>query len=429
LKSILSDLCSNYEDARRDIMLRIQGNPDMTDAGKDIILEQIEDAFYTRDGFIDYHAVFDVVNRLGKIKETVLSTPPDIRSSLLKALAKEGLDAIESCDDSSGQMGEFIIECLTDLGKSIHEQSLSFDENKIIILENLDLLDEEGYGLGDGYINLVLEIPSTKGDFAFLIDELKSRMDRQKESYDRDMYKDMLTEVYKRAGEDNEYLAMLEENAKEEGDCLPLVRFWQEKGDLKRAIGIAEEGIKRAGRWGPDVDLFRFLEEIYRTQNNKEDLLRILIQYFNKVPSLIKYKEIKIIAEELHNWDSVRPGLLGASSGQELIKIYLFEKEHDNAFQMVMDTKERFSDRLRDQVASAIMKEHPDKALKIYFPIVQEFIGMSKRDCYRVAALYAKKVKEIYLQLDREEIWKDYIARIRAENKRRPALIQEFRRL
>ena len=136
-------------------------------------------------------------------------------------------------------MGDFIIECLTDLGKSIHEQDLSFSEKKKIIREYLDLLDKEEHGLEDGYINLVLEIPSTKKDFAFLINELKSRMEKQKESYEWDMYKDMLTEAYKRAGKNNEYLAVLEEKAREEGNYLPLVQFWKERGDLKKAIGIA----------------------------------------------------------------------------------------------------------------------------------------------------------------------------------------------
>lgn len=239
LKSILLELYSNYEDVQRDIMLKISGNRGVADVGKDIIINQIKDTLYTRDRFIDYHAVFDVVDRLEKIKETILIAYPDVRTLLLKALAKESLDAFESCDDSEGRMGDFIIECLTDLGKSIHEQDLSFSEKKKIIREYLDLLDKEEYGLEDGYINLVLEIPSTKKDFAFLINELKSRMEKQKESYEWDMYKDMLTEAYKRAGKNNEYLAVLEEKAREEGDYLPLVQFWKERGDLKKAIGIA----------------------------------------------------------------------------------------------------------------------------------------------------------------------------------------------
>ena len=158
-------------------------------------------------------------------------------------------------------------------------------------------------------------------------------------------------------------------------------------------------------------------------------MLRISILYFEKFPSLKKYKEIKKIAEKLQKWDSIRGKLIKAAHSNELIKIYLFEKEYDKAFQIIISENERFSDRLRDKVALALMKENPENALKIYLPIVQEFIDMAKRDTYRIAALYAKKVKEIYSQLGQEEEWNNYIARIRVENKRRPALIEEFRRL
>ncbi len=430
LVSILVDLINNYEDSKRDVVLRLSGNPDAIDAGKEIIISQIRDAFYTRDDFIDYRAVFGVVKKLEEIKDKTLTLPPDARSSLLRFLAKGSYDAIEYTDDSSGELGGFIVDCLTDLGKSIHEQKLSFEDNKKLIMENLELLDNEEYGLEEGYTNLVIEIPSTEQGYAFLIDELKSRMEKKKESYEWEMYREMLTEAYRRAGNEKEYLAMLEEDASEEGDHLPLVLFWKEKGEIKKAISIAEETIKNKSMADFDkIELLVFLEEIYRTNRDYEDLLRISTIYFKDHPTLKKYMEIKGISEELGSWDSVKPMLLESAEGTELVKIYLFEKEHDKAYRMVMSKNERYSDRLRNKVALALMKEHPEKALKIYLPIVQEFIDGAKRDSYRVAALYAKRVKEIYSAQGKEEGWNRYIEGIRRVNKRRPALIDEFGRL
>ena len=68
-------------------------------------------------------------------------------------------------------------------------------------------------------MDLILEIPSTKQDFNFLIKEVKSRMEkeRDKESYEWDIYRDILKEIYKRAGKDKEYLVLLEEDAEEDG--------------------------------------------------------------------------------------------------------------------------------------------------------------------------------------------------------------------
>lgn len=430
LKSILMDLWNDYEEVQRDILVRIGGSPGVDGAAKDIMLRQIKDAFYTRGGFIDYYSLFDVVENLEKIKETVLAAPPDIRSLLLRELARRSLDAIESCDDSEGRMGDFIIECLTDLGKSIHEQKLSLDEKKRRIKENLDRLDEDEYGLEDGYINLVLEVPSTEEEFSFLIDELKARLEKNKDAYGGEMYREMLTEVYRRAGRDDEYLALLEENAGEEGDYLPLVEFWKEKGDREKAVKMAEKVIAdQGGEVDRDVDLLEFLEEIYREGGNWEDLLRVSIMSFKEIPRLEKYREVKEVAERLRRWDTIKPELIGYAAGVELVKIYLLEEDYDGAFQEVMNPKEWVSEGLKDKVALALVKDNPENALKIYLPLVEEHVARGKRDSYRVAALYAKKVKEIYLKLGWEEEWNRYIIKIREENKRRPALIEEFRRL
>lgn len=428
LKSILMGLWNDYEEVQRDILLKIRGSPDVNSAAKDIIHRQIKDAFYTRGGFIDYYDLFGVVENLEKIKDTILAAPPDMRTPLLKELVRRSLDAIESCDDSSGQLGDFIVECLTDLGKALHEQKLSFREKKRIIKENLDKLDEEEYGLEDGYINLVLEIPSTEEDFSFLIDELKTRMGDKKGTYEKEIYRGMLTEAYRRAGRDEEYLALLEENAREKGDYLPLVQFWKEKGDVEKAITIAEEVID-AGKTDAIVDLLEFLEKIYQENNNWEDLLRISIRSFKEIPRLKKYRDIKSIAEKLQQWEAVKPELIKHAKGEELVKIYLFEKDYDMAFEKVMNPDGWLSEGLKNKVALALMKENPENALKIYLPMVQQFIDKGKRDAYRIAALYAKKVKEIHLQLGLEDEWSRYITKIREDNKRRPALMQEFRRL
>jgi len=263
----------------------------------------------------------------------------------------------------------------------------------------------------------------------FFIDELKSRMKKQDNSYDRDRYKEMLTEVYKRAGKDNEYLSLLEEKAKEENDYLPLVRFWQQKGELEKAVEIAEIGIKKEMNSWDKIELFKFLENEYESKKYKEDLLRILILHFKDYPVVERYKEIKIIAEDLDKWDSIKPELIKAVNTSELVKIWLYEKEFNKAYDLVINAKENLSDRLRDKVALSLIKEDPIKALTIYFPIVQEYIAMGKRDTYRLAALYAKKIKEIYSQLGEDKKWENYIRELRLENKKKRAMIEEFRRL
>jgi uncharacterized Zn finger protein len=121
--------------------------------------------------------------------------------------------------------------------------------------------------------------------------------------------------------------------------------------------------------------------------------------------------------------------LIKAVYTSELVKIYLYEKEFNKAYELVFNAKENLSDKIRDKVALSLINEEPVKALTIYFPIVQEYIDMGKRDTYRLAALYTKKIKEIYSQLGEDKKWENYIRELRSANKKKRAMIEEFRRL
>ena len=429
LRSILLDLFFRYEDIRLDILLKFKWNPDAVISVKDTILCQIKDAFYIRDGFIDYNTVFEVVSRLEEIKERILLTPPKIRTLLLKTLVEVSFDELEHCDDSSGQLGEFIIGSLTLLGRSIHEQKLAFREKKKIIQKYFKLMDEEEYGLQEGYIGLILEIPSTKSDFDFLINKLKDLIKNNEDSYNIEMYKSMLIESYHKAGFDDKYLELLKDNVDEKNDFLPLVKFWQERGELEKAVEIAENGIKNKMNSWDKIELYKFLENKYKSKNNKKDLLRILILHFKNYPVIERYKEIKEIAEDLDKWDNIKPELIKAVDTSELVKIFLYEKKFNKAYELVINAKENLSDKIRDKVALSLINEEPVKALTIYFPIVQEYIDMGKRDTYRLAALYGKKIKEIYSQLGEDKKWENYIRELRSANKKKRAMIEEFRRL
>ncbi len=431
LAKTLLALSNDYEDVKRDIILKICKKPYANVDIQKIIYRQIEDTLYSGDGFIDYYSVFKVVKRLDEIKESILQSSPDTRTPLLKMLVKKSMEVQNGgCDDSSGSMGEFVIDCLTLLGKSIHEQDLSFEEKKRIIQENFDMIEKEKYGLEGGYINLILEIPSTKEDFEFLVWELKTRIEKQTEDYEKGLYRGILTEAYKKAGNDKEYLTILEENAKKEGDYISLAEFWKEKEEINKAIEIAEKGLRtKTNHWDSHLELFDFLEDIYRSKKDTGNLLRILQLHFKEDPSLLKYKEIINLSKKLNKWDSLKDELVQYAKGEVLIEILLFEKQLEKAYSKLLGSERDYSDKFRDEVAKALIKEFPEKAIKIYIVIVKQFIEGANRDSYKIAALYAKKIRDTYSQTNQKDRWGNYVAKIREENKRRPALIEEFRRL
>ena len=81
-------------------------------------------------------------------------------------------------------------------------------------------------------------------------------------------------------------------------------------------------------------------------------------------------------------------------------------------------------------MAEAVKRSHPEVALDLCDGLVKEYIGKATRNGYHIAAGYAAKVKEIMREVLQDwKRWEVYIRRIREENRRRPALQDEFKGL
>ena len=125
----------------------------------------------------------------------------------------------------------------------------------------------------------------------------------------------------------------------------------------------------------------------------------------------------------------MKASLMKKAGGHVRIEIYLFEKEFEMAYREVADSKYMYSETLMNQVATAVAGIHDDWSLAIYAKIVKRFIEQGQRETYAIAARYAKKIKALYLKAGRNEEWESYSERLREENKRRPALLDEFKSL
>ncbi|MDD5162833.1 MAG: SWIM zinc finger family protein [Candidatus ainarchaeum sp.] len=427
LEEILNQLAEKNEGTKADILASI-AKPESNEsrAAKSIMQKQIIETLSERG--LGYYEVHGVVKELDALKECILKFPAKTRTGLLQEIIEKTIKVGQNSDDSDGDIGTFIQMCIEDLAKALEEQNLPFEEKKKIFLENLDQYEKDDYGFEEGRLELVLHLSKSKEEFEFLIDELKRRSSKKKEKYERGAYDEALTEIYRKSGMEKEYLEMLEKNCKENGEYLPLAKFWKEKGQVSKAIKIAEEGIKKDRADWSDNAGYDFLEAVYASQKNKNDLLRIMILHFEQSPSLTKYKEILALSKH-SNIDKIKADLIAKASDNELIDILLYEDMLEKAFDEAMKLDGAYSDRTKDKVAKVLIKKYPEKSLKLYKSIVSEFIGMAERDSYRTAAIYAKKLKELLRNENKINEWEKYIAGVRDANRRRPALMQEFQRL
>lgn len=421
--SILSDLCEVNEDVKRDVLLSMSENSIAINAGRDILIEQIRDVLYGSGEFISYNDVFHMVRLLKEIKEGVIIHAPEDRSEILRTMIDGCYDAFHGCDDSSGSLGELTMECLEDLGRSIRDQELTIDEKRVIYRDILLKISDEKWGMEDGYVNMILNIPSAPEDFTILLEELSSRVTEK--THHEEIFKEIMKKAYIGARSDEEYLSILEE----EEDITELVRYWDKKGERVKAVKIAEEGLKTSTSVLERSDIINYLKDTYSTLEKWEDLNRIQRLEFKTFPSLNIYKQIKETAVKIGNWSYIRKGLMEMARGNELVMILLFEGEKEEASIIVKRGEERLSEKVRKEVASIIEKDDPRGAVRIYTRLMNDHIDNKNRADYRLAALFAKRVKKVLLNVDEEEEWEGFLSQVREQNRNRPALLQEFRRL
>ncbi|HID26954.1 MAG TPA: hypothetical protein EYP22_03860 [Methanosarcinales archaeon] len=101
----------------------------------------------------------------------------------------------------------------------------------------------------------------------------------------------------------------------------------------------------------------------------------------------------------------------------------------DNAISLALSEKVYIDEVVK--VAKTARNTRLYNAIDLFKKVVNYYLAKSKRKYYRIAAKYCETIKEIYKidLINDMDKWKEYIQGIREENRRRPALIDEFKNL
>ena len=429
LISILSELSRAHKEVKHDLSLRMAASSKEPNEGNiATILNHFNREL--RENNLDYYQLPYVLRSLERIKESIKHASPAVRQRLLDYFVDKTTKAYEDgADDSSGNLGEFISECIEELGKAIVEQNLSFEKKKEVLKKYLEAMINDEYSFDENYAELILNVAEQPSDYDFLIAEIKVMIEKTKDKYCRDGLREFLIEVYKKSRREKEYLREIENNLEYGEDYMRLADFWKEKRDVKRAIEIAQNGIdKRKNSWGND-ELFRFLEELYQKEDDEKKLLEIYVLHFSEASSLQFYRKIKALAQKLDHWDSLRSTLPKEAEDHVYVDILLEEGEEEKAIREAL-TNIELPDKSLEKVARFIKKERPKKAIHIYDGLVKKYIKYGARGAYAVAAEHARSIKDIYMNIKKDTNgWAKYIGGVRKEHYKKSALIDELRKL
>lgn len=170
-----------------------------------------------------------------------------------------------------------------------------------------------------------------------------------------------------------------------------------------------------------------WLAQLAEQQQDPETAMKWWLNLFGEAPNLENYRNLRVSAQRLEQWDSLRPGLvqkLEADQYWELvIEIALEERDVPRALECL--PRERWG-RQDLRVARAAERDYPYAAIEIYNRLSDQLIADRGRGNYQEAATMLQRVKELYLQQGTPTEWDHFLTELRQRHARLPALMDEL---
>jgi uncharacterized Zn finger protein len=217
---------------------------------------------------------------------------------------------------------------------------------------------------------------------------------------------------------------------------LRIAEVYQQAGQRDVAIQWAERGL-RAFPKHPDSRLREFLAEEYQSTKRHDEAMAIMWAEFADACTLEQYQVLKRHAERAHAWPVWREKALallrekaattraaarragwgwdGQADGSELVRIFLWEKDVDNAWREAKTGG--CSAELWMTLAAKREKVHPEDALGVYQARIEPTLQQKNNLAYREGIGLLRKIRVLMRRLGREADFMPYLASIRAAHK------------
>ena len=372
---------------------------------------------------------------------------------ILLTLVEESAEGFEQFDDSDGYFGSY----LDGLGATLAEVILSLDdldeERREDLVSDLDEIHGKlsSYGV-DG-----LEIAIAAAQHGWEVDEAQGESAADVPEWGRRASLPVVLtraklNVLERQGRTDEYLALcratgahlryalklvelsrVAEGVKhalkhltDAGEALKLAQQLREASQLDDALKVAERGLKLGG---DKAALGEWLGPLEEARGRTAQALAAWQAAFCDAPGLEKWRTLKRLAGS--RWKKLQPELRAALqkhyNQQPLAEILIEEQEWDAAIKVA--DKQDYNYNLVATVADALIAQRPEWVIRASLKQADTLIAKTQSKYYHYAAAWLGRVKAAYAQMGRGAEWQGYLANLKEEYRRRPALLAQLGRL
>ena len=356
---------------------------------------------------------------------------------------------------------------LDSLGEAVEvvERGRVGSEARMALMEEVFVeYDALNSGFEDALLDLCFSLCSTREEWEHLVEKL--------EAHPTDWRREQVMRIYRDHLEDRDaYMGMRTASLETGSDYWDLARYHLGRGEDRRAVEVAEEGITRAR--GRLDELLEFLWERYEGEGDRvamdrvvdtavarrshakamldrsfehhaaagdrEEARRRLLQAFEHARDRKYYREWTRLRDFLTPEEiaEVEAGLLErvreGNPGDHL-RILLDRGEKATVLRAVLDPpRDRWGFEIkydRDDLAYALAGDYPEEIASYFWERALPLIPGGTRRSYREAACHLSRVKRIQAGfLGDAEGWERRIAGLREEYPRRTAFLEEVRDL
>lgn len=338
----------------------------------------------------------------------------------------------------------------------VEKHDISWDVRKEIIDGMMEQFKIGNSGFDDSLVDTSLAFCKEKEEKLYLAGLLKE--------YGGNYYQDFAANMYLQLGEEESFVEVQKNNLHYGSEYIKLADYYKKKKDIKRAVLLMEEALKKAE--GRMDEIYSWLFRYYASSNNEDKILKLyetackkkrdmdmmvslLYEYYKEKNDYEKQKEYLLLMMKYSSSDAIRHWFhmcraelhpedfesnrqkiyeqLKAHSLKEYCEVlmtegneaevlnYLNERTPYDDF-WAFDYEHRFSRRLA--------KKFPKKIIDYYQKECECYCSMGRDKNYHYAAKILKEIKKLMVKNKMEKEWDTYFEEFMERHKRKKNLMK-----
>lgn len=206
-------------------------------------------------------------------------------------------------------------------------------------------------------------------------------------------------------------------------------------GREREALRWLERGFATFPPAGDDRRLRLALIDAYRRDGFDEEAVDVARAAFDQVADAGSYEELRRAAQGTPAWDPLRAFALrhlrGAEAGggrlreagrSSVVRVMIDEGDVEQAWRDACEGG--CTETLWYELAELRSETHPDDALEVFRRRLGKVLERADIGNYRDAVQILKQMEATLVHADREQEFAGYVAAVRADNRRRPKLVE-----